>query len=622
MPYTETKLPVGELPDCREQPICDPRPPCPVCGGLECLCRPRFFAGQLLTEDDLNRLERYVIDKNKLHNRYLFGPGVVCGLEVVCSVCDDGSRGTVVVKPGYALSPCGNDIVVCKQEPVDICDLINRCRPPTDECLDPHPVGVECTDAAEDWVLAVCYDEKPSRGITALRGAGRVSSCDCGCTCGGCDCGCSGGHSNGGHGNTAKTAGGYSSQGKAYAKKPPALPQFAAQCEPTLICEGYRFMAYKAPKKTTKTGEWGELVKRFVCCIVPLFEALGQVPTQAATKDKLQDWYLELKQTIRDFIIGQGLYDCDITQRFALVQDPDKTQGSDAYRAQLQASTLSLLGIGILVVQKCLCASLLPPCPDPALADCVPLATVTVRRNPCRVVQICNLSARQFLLTLPNIAYWLSWLPLFGGNALGTAREPTLRQLLEVMCCTPIETTMAPIVGQGVNLGIAALPAEPAAPAAPLSGAPAPEAARAQAEASNGQGAGGEPRATANGTARKGAFAELWWKATTEKAPRMNAARFTLGAMGATDLQRQPLATEAELAQPAAAILLSQVVGPALRTLIPPDIVERRRDIASAGAVTEDARREQEIAALKGTIEELKARIDRQQADIDRLLNR
>jgi hypothetical protein len=38
---------------------------CPVCGGLECLCRPRFFAGQLLTEEDLNRLENYVIGKKQ-----------------------------------------------------------------------------------------------------------------------------------------------------------------------------------------------------------------------------------------------------------------------------------------------------------------------------------------------------------------------------------------------------------------------------------------------------------------------------------------------------------------------------------------------------------------------------
>src|SRR4029450_7261341 len=89
--------------DCRPTPVCDPRPPCPACGGLECLCRPRFFAGQLLTEEDLNRLERYVVEKNKLHTRYLNGSGVVCGLEVVCDPC---STSNVTVRTGYALSPC------------------------------------------------------------------------------------------------------------------------------------------------------------------------------------------------------------------------------------------------------------------------------------------------------------------------------------------------------------------------------------------------------------------------------------------------------------------------------------------------------------------------------------
>ena len=74
---------------------------CPACGGLECLCRPRFFAGQLLTEEDLNRLDRYIVEKNKLHNRYLHGWGVVCGLEVICHPCE----GQVTVTSGYALSP-------------------------------------------------------------------------------------------------------------------------------------------------------------------------------------------------------------------------------------------------------------------------------------------------------------------------------------------------------------------------------------------------------------------------------------------------------------------------------------------------------------------------------------
>src|SRR4051812_7846140 len=103
-----------------------PRPAaaqCPVCGGLECLCRPRFFAGQLLTDEDLNRLERYMIAKNKLHNRYLHGWGVACGLEVVCHQC----QGWVTVTAGYALSPCGDDIVVCRDEAVNVGDLIKQC---------------------------------------------------------------------------------------------------------------------------------------------------------------------------------------------------------------------------------------------------------------------------------------------------------------------------------------------------------------------------------------------------------------------------------------------------------------------------------------------------------------
>ena len=54
--------------------------------------RPRFFAGQLLTEDDLSALTAYTTAKDRLHNRYLFGAGVVCGLWVSCDPCGGGTR--------------------------------------------------------------------------------------------------------------------------------------------------------------------------------------------------------------------------------------------------------------------------------------------------------------------------------------------------------------------------------------------------------------------------------------------------------------------------------------------------------------------------------------------------
>ena len=116
------------------------QPVCPACRNLECLCRPRFFAGQLLTEEDLNRLDHYIVEKNKLHNRYLHGWGVVCGLEVFCHPCE----GQVTVKSGYALSPCGDDIVLCEDDIVNVCDLIRGCRERERlDCEPPRPSGTD-----------------------------------------------------------------------------------------------------------------------------------------------------------------------------------------------------------------------------------------------------------------------------------------------------------------------------------------------------------------------------------------------------------------------------------------------------------------------------------------------
>src|SRR5687768_7625887 len=89
--------------------------PCSVCGHTQCLCRPRFFAGQLLTEADLNALQDYMIEKQKRHNRFLHGWGVVCGLEVGCNPCP----GWLTVSSGYAVGPCGEEIYVPCDHPLN-----------------------------------------------------------------------------------------------------------------------------------------------------------------------------------------------------------------------------------------------------------------------------------------------------------------------------------------------------------------------------------------------------------------------------------------------------------------------------------------------------------------------
>jgi hypothetical protein len=79
------------------------------------LKRPNFYAGKLLTADDLRAEQEYQREKLWQHNRLLHGYGIVVGLEVGLQENDDGST-QVIVAPGYALDGWGREIVAA--EPV------------------------------------------------------------------------------------------------------------------------------------------------------------------------------------------------------------------------------------------------------------------------------------------------------------------------------------------------------------------------------------------------------------------------------------------------------------------------------------------------------------------------
>jgi hypothetical protein len=125
---------------------CAPQGDCATqCCELECLVRPNFFCGQLLTDADLSAMVEWTRKRFAL-SRYKDGWGVVCGLDVTCgppdgasaACCDMPANGKgpfVWLAPGYAIDCCGNDLVVC--EPLRI-DLSSICRPPYDPC-DPNP---------------------------------------------------------------------------------------------------------------------------------------------------------------------------------------------------------------------------------------------------------------------------------------------------------------------------------------------------------------------------------------------------------------------------------------------------------------------------------------------------
>ena len=111
--------------DCGCQPCecCAPE----TCCALDCIERPRFFCGQLLTDHDLQDLVHWSRDKFALQ-RYRTGWGVACGLRLSCV---PGERTKLRLSPGYAVDCCGNDIVVCEEICLDLADL---CLDKEDPC--------------------------------------------------------------------------------------------------------------------------------------------------------------------------------------------------------------------------------------------------------------------------------------------------------------------------------------------------------------------------------------------------------------------------------------------------------------------------------------------------------
>ena len=83
--------------------------------------RTLFFAGRLLTADDLQQEQDYFRGKSRLHNRFLHGWGIVAGLSVIV---DQGT--TVVVSPGLALDCAGNELVLPEAERVSLQGLVGR----------------------------------------------------------------------------------------------------------------------------------------------------------------------------------------------------------------------------------------------------------------------------------------------------------------------------------------------------------------------------------------------------------------------------------------------------------------------------------------------------------------
>lgn len=399
---------------------------CPECGGLECLCRPNFFAGQLLTEEDLNRLDHYIRGRFRMHNLSLHGTGVVNGLKVLCDPC-----GEVKVTVGHAISPCGDDIIVCEDVAVPVCDLIRKCRRserPDRECDPPRRIpNTDCRDLEEEWVLAIKYDERPTRGVVPLR-SGACSSCGCGSnTCECDDCGCD-------------------ACCEAPLTKVKPKPRTAPDtCMPTVICEGFRFCVYRKPVREPEDDDDRGRVRLFdqesplflqlQCCIELLTGVLPVMPNldgstdlSLAQRQALVTFCCRFRQNLRDYFARYPHTNCEVTGILANLRCPD-AQNSEGFVDLFLEAFVTLVAIWLDAVKQCFCLALLPPAPMPTCNDKVPLATVRVRARDCAVLSICNWTTeRQILISWPAISYWLGSLSIWD----------SLREALDRLCCTSL----------------------------------------------------------------------------------------------------------------------------------------------------------------------------------------
>lgn len=102
--------------------------------------RTRYFKGRLLTAEDFEREQTYLLDRSRRHNRFLHGWGIVTGLDVELV---RRSR-EIEVAPGLAIDCAGNEIVV------------------------PSVVCVKLPAAAKELFVALSYREVEEQPIATL----------------------------------------------------------------------------------------------------------------------------------------------------------------------------------------------------------------------------------------------------------------------------------------------------------------------------------------------------------------------------------------------------------------------------------------------------------------------
>jgi hypothetical protein len=390
---------------------CKPGCDCPACTGLQCFDRPRFFTGQLLTEAELNDMQEYGIAKQKLHNRYLHGCGIVCGLEVTCHDCDSEF---VTVHPGLALDCCGNEIVVCEAVDFNVIKAIAQCRKAEKKNCDPWrtPVARNCDDIEQDWCITIRYREQLGKPTTALVSQ-TSGKCGCGKKGKNCTYGCGGGSAVGGGGG-------------GYGMATTTMPRSAQTCEPQRIIEGFELGVVCLPTETDTENEnaivqyiletLGKLgihipLECLMECVTDLMGFAQELiaiinmlndPNAFVNRFQIESRFCRLLESIRRHLLHDTLTKCELIQQLNAINCPSAPNTPNempTFVSEMQAALIDTAELLMNLFINCICYEVLPKCPPEVCEDRLLLACVTVRDG--RVIRVCH-EPRTYVLTAHN----------------------------------------------------------------------------------------------------------------------------------------------------------------------------------------------------------------------------
>jgi hypothetical protein len=332
-----------------------------TCCDLVCFERPRYFCGHLLTDADLSKEQRYVIEKQKLYHRTLHGYGVVCGLRLTC---DCHCKGNIIIGEGYAIDNCGHDLVVCESLSFDVIGALRRKgwlieSVPPDPCR-PKKDQPEC-NVRQCFYVTACYQEEETDFTTPFIAGCRPS---------------------------------------------------VTECEATRVRESVRFdLLNELPRKQNPLCDMQEKIEAcwklfregpFAKAITDFGEMLKEVLAGNADTDNHKK-YLELFCLLRGYLLlylnkHPDLYNCIIEEDIRNLIFPDKPgdirdpagklTGEQNYRNEVRDIFCRLLNLAYRHVIDCVLGECAFPCAEPCEASCVVLGTVEVEYG--RVVRICN----------------------------------------------------------------------------------------------------------------------------------------------------------------------------------------------------------------------------------------